>query len=167
MQWGWRAWEIAGDISTVVFVVGFAYAIYLFASGALPVLFRLGNLRRRKIAVFAKGDASTSLVALLADAGLFNRKNIIAVADAADFGRVDAATIFVVFWPDWKEQLEQIVARKADTTALIVYAPQTQEQLSGDALTLLERHRNVVLTNFRGRLLNDIVGSFITTAYEK
>jgi hypothetical protein len=124
-------------------------------------------LRRRKIAVFAKGDVSRSLVASLADAGLFKQKNIIAVTDEADFGRADPATVFVVFWPDWPDQLEQIVARKADTTALIVYAPQTQEQLPAEALALLERHRNVVLTSFRGRLLNDVVGSFITTAYEK
>ncbi len=162
-----RAWEIAGDASTVVFLVGLAYAFYLWGSGVLPVLFRLGNLRRRKTAVFAKGDASRSLVALLADAGLFSQKNIVAVTDAADFGRAEGATVFVVFWPDWTDQLTQILARKKDTTALIVYAPQTLEQLPTEALTLLELHRNVVLTSFRGRLLNDVVGSFITTAYEK
>jgi adenylyl/guanylyl cyclase-like protein with sensor domain len=31
----------------------------------------------------------------------------------------------------------------------------------------LDRHRNIVVNNFRGRLLNDIIVSMITTSYEK
>ena len=34
-------------------------------------------------------------------------------------------------------------------------------------MSLLDKKRNVVVNNFRGRLLNDIVVSMITTSYEK
>lgn len=166
-DWAKWIWQLANDLSTVVFVIGLAIAIYLFFSGMLPVLWRLGNLRRRKIAIFAKGDASRSLVSLFVDARLFNPKNIIPITSVADFGRSDAATVYVAHWPDWQDDLQDIVERKSDQTPLVVYAPHGDPPLPAGALMLLDRHRNVVLTNFRGRLLTDVVSSFITTAYEK
>lgn len=160
-------WKLAEDFSTLIFIVGAIAGVYLWFAGVLPVLFRLGNLRRRKIAVFAKGDASTSIVALFSDARLFKAKNIIPIISTGDIGRADDATIFVVHWPDWQNELEQILSGKPDQTPLIVYAPQSGDRLSTDAVRLLDQHRHVVLANFRGRLLNDVVNSFVTTAYEK
>ena len=167
MSWTAIVWGALNDISTVVFVVAAGYAFYLWASGVLPVLYRLGNLRKRKIAVFAKGDAAKSLLDLFADARLFKDKNIISITSAADFGRADDATVFVVHWPDWENDLDNIVARKSDQTPLIVYAPKSGNPLPDEAMLLLDQNRNVVLANFRGRLLNDVVASFVTTAYEK
>jgi hypothetical protein len=166
-EWFEVAWSFTENVATFVFVIGAVYAAYLWFIGVIPVLFRLGNLRRRKIAVFAKGDASGSLVALFSDAKLFNKNNIIPITSAADFGRADKATIFVVHWPDWTGDLAQIIAMKGDQTPLIVYAPQTANPIPPDDVALLDEHRNVVVANFRGRLLNDVVSSFITTAYEK
>jgi len=161
------AWDWVGRVFTIPVVLAAACAVYLSLSGVLPVLLRLGNLRRRKIAIFAKGDASKSLVALFEDARLFKARNIIPILSEADFGRAEVATVYVVHWPDWPNEFGGIVERKNDQTPLIVYAPQGQGPLTPDAVLLLERQRNVVLTNFRGRLLNDVVTSFITTAYEK
>ena len=160
-------WKLAEDFSTIIFIAGALAAVCLWFAGVLPVLFRLGNLKRRKIAIFAKGDASASLMALFSDTGLFKAKNIISIASAGDFGRADSATIFVVHWPDWQGDLDQIVARKSDQTPLIIYAPQTGDPLPPAAVTLIDQHRHVVVANFRGRLLNDVVSSFVTTAYEK
>lgn len=160
-------WKTAETFSTLIFIVGAIAAACLWFAGVLPVLFRLGNLRRRKIAIFAKGDASASLSVLFSDAGLFKAKNIIPITSAGDFGRADGATIYVVHWPDWQDALEEIVSRKADQTPLIIYAPQTGNPLPPDAVMLIDQHRHVVVANFRGRLLNDVVSSFVTTAYEK
>lgn len=160
-------WDWVGRVFTIPVALAAIYALYLSFFGVLPVLLRLGNLRRRKIAIFAKGDASASLVSLFEDAKLFKRKNIIPILSAADFGRADPATIYVVHWPDWPDDFANIVQRKSDQTALVVFAPQGQGLLTPEAILLLERERNVVLANFRGRLLNDVVSSFITTAYEK
>jgi hypothetical protein len=166
-EWLDAVWTFAENVATFVFVVGGAYAAYLWFIGVIPVLFRLGNLRKRKIAIFAKGDASGSLSALFADAKLFNKRNIIPITSVADFGRAEKATIFVVHWPDWTGDLAQILARKSDETPLIVYAPQIADPIPPAAVAVLDEQRHVVVTNFRGRLLNDVVGSFITTAYEK
>jgi hypothetical protein len=165
-EWLRPAWTFAENVATLIFVIGAVYAAYLCAVGVIPVLFRLGNLRRRKIAIFAKGDASRSLTALFVDAKLFSERKIISITSAADFGRADEATIFIVHWPDWSGELDEILGRKADQTALVVYAP-PGDRLPPDLMMRLDQHRHVVLANFRGRLLNDVVSSFITTAYEK
>jgi hypothetical protein len=107
------------------------------------------------------------LVALFRDAKLFKERNIIPISSDGDFGRAEAASVYVVHWPDWQDNFANIVERKSDQTALVVYAPQGQGVLTPAAVSLLERQRNVVVANFRGRLLNDVVTSFITTAYEK
>jgi len=144
------------------------YAAYLCVSGFLPVLIRLGNgLKKRKIAIFAKGDAAESLAVLFEDSKLFSTKNIIRIADNGDFGRAEDASVFLVHWPDWPDDFDSIVAKKGDRTPLVVYAPQGKGFLPEASIALLERHRNVVLANLRGRLLNDVVISLITTAYEK
>lgn len=155
-------------VSPVIVGATVLYATYLCVSGFLPVLIRLGNgLKKRKIAIFAKGDALGSLEALFDDSKLFSAKNIIRISQSGDFGRAEEASVFLVNWPDWQDELDRIVALKRDRTALVIYAPQGKGFLPEASIALLEQHRNIVLANLRGRLLNDVVVSLITTAYEK
>jgi len=152
----------------LIAIAGALYAGYLTFSGFLPALWRLGKgLRRKKIVVFAKGSTLTSLVDLLGDTKLFTKKNIMSVSMLNDAGRAEEATTFLVHWPDWNlAGLRRILELKKDRTALVVYAPQAGGRVDNDAIQELEQHRNVVLVNFRGRLLNDIIVSMITTGHE-
>jgi len=160
--------DILGYASTVIVLISVAVAIILWLRGIVPVLVRLGNgLSRRKIAIFAKGDAVGSLENLLHDSKLFDRANILKISTEGDLGIAEGATLFLMNWPDWKDHTSEILAHKADGTALIVYAPQDQGLIPSEQLKLLNSKRNVVVTNFRGRLLNDIVACMITTSYEK
>lgn len=134
----------------------------------MPVLIRLGlSLWRRKVAVFASGDTLASLGTLLTDTTLISSKNLIEIATPNDLGRADRASLFLVYWPDWSDNIADILARKKDNTGLIIYAPQAHGLVPADIIKELETHRNVVLNNFRGRLLNDVLVSMITTGYEK
>lgn len=160
--------DVVGYFSTTIVVITTVYAAYLIFSGFMPALIRLGNgLKKRKIAIFAKGDQLKSLQAIFEDSELFDTRNIIPIADHGDLGRAEKASVFLVYWPDWHNYLTEILAKKRDKTALIIYSPQGQGFLPKEAIEQLERHRNVVLANLRGRLLNDIVTSLITTGYEK
>jgi len=156
------------DISNVLVVIAIIAGVVLWLRGIVPVLYRLGNgLSRRKIAIFAKGDMATSLVDLLCDSKLFKKKNVLKVSSVGDMGRAEGVTLFLVYWPDWREEIDKVLELKADGTALIVYAPQEQGFIPKETMALLDKKRNVVVNNFRGRLLNDIVASMITTSYEK
>lgn len=159
--------EILGYLSTVLVIAATVTAIVLWVLGIAPALLRLGNgLARRKIAIFAKGDMASSLKSLLLDSRLFRDRNLVTITDEGDIGKARATTLFVVHWPDWTKSMDAILAQKADSAALIVYAPQEKGFIPQDVLARLNGNRNVIVCNFRGRLLNDIVASLITTSYE-
>ena len=159
--------ELFRYVSIAISLVFATAAVVLWARGIGPVLLRLGmGLARRKIAMFAKGDIAGSLESLLLDSRLFSRRNLVPIRHDGDIDKGRSATLFVVYWPDWSKRLKEILAQKSDGTALIVYAPHDGGPIPKDALLELNRKRNVVVCNFRGRLLNDIVVSMITTSYE-
>lgn len=160
--------EFAGYISTGIVIVASFLAVVAWFKGVLPAVLRLGNgLAKRKIAIFAKASTSESLKNLLLDSGLFSEKNIISVTKGDDIGRAEPTTLFLVYWPDWKTDIDEILRKKNDGTALVVYAPQNLGRVPDEDARKINEHRNSILTNFRGRLLNDIVSSMITTSYKK
>ena len=156
-----------GRVTAVIFLLTLVFGIYAWLKGIFPALIRLGNgFAKRKIAIFAKGDNLTSLKALLSDSGLFNEKNIIDISSNNDFGRAERATLFLIFWHDWQDKIDEIFSAKKDKTALVVYAPQDLGFIPQDKMKELNSKRNAIVTNFRGRLLNDIVISMMTTSYQ-
>jgi hypothetical protein len=154
-----------GILEGLIFLIGIGYAFSLWARGILPAVLRLGNgLAKRKIAIFAKNDNLTSLKALLMDSKLFRERNIFEIAKKEDLGRAAQATVYLVFWPDWRDSVGEILDKKPDECALVVYAPLDGGRIPEDQMKQLDGERNTAVTNFRGRLLNDIVTALITTA---
>jgi hypothetical protein len=159
---------IIGLIETIILVIGIIWGIVLWGRGIFPALLRLGNgLAKRKIAIFAKGDNLVSLTNLLLDSKLFRRKNIVEITKKEDIGRAECATMYLVFWHDWADDITKILNKKPDECALIVYAPYEKGRIPDDQMRNLDGKRHTAVTNFRGRLLNDIVTAMITTSYEK
>jgi hypothetical protein len=157
---------IVGWIDAAFLVIGVLYGAYLWGTGIAPVLLRLGNgLARRKIAIFAKGDNLTSLRRLLTDSGLFRAKNILDVPSERDMECAKDASLYLVYWPDWQGHIDEVLRRKPDECALVVYQPYDQGRITDEAMRQLDGKRHTAVTNFRGRLLNDIVTSIITTSY--
>ena len=77
-----------------------------------------------------------------------------------DIGKAENVSLFLVFWTDWESEIDSILDKKEDKTALIIYAP--PRSIPQEQMVSLDDQRNVTVTNFRGRLLNDIVVSIIT-----
>ncbi|HLY29642.1 MAG TPA: hypothetical protein VKQ36_01315 [Ktedonobacterales bacterium] len=135
----------------------------------IKVLYKLGKgLAGRKIAIFAKGDSVNSLMRLLTETKLFQEKNVITISDVGDLGWAEQATVFLVHWIDWMDDFDAILdlKKQRDKAALIVYAPQKEGFILPETMDKLSQPHNVTVTNFRGRLLNDIVVSMITTGYQ-
>lgn len=155
-------------VHLAVFVIGIIASIFgvvAIARGIAPVLWRLGKgLANRQIALFAKGDNVASLKNLLIDSRLIQNKNIIEVTRPEDIGRAEAATVYIVFWHDWANDIDAILHQKPDSCALIVYSPYDREKIPTDQMKKLDGKRHTAVTNFRGRLLNDIITSMITTS---
>ncbi|MCL5797346.1 MAG: hypothetical protein M1366_00905 [Patescibacteria group bacterium] len=157
-----------GYVTTLVVLITTILAIIAWFRGILPAIIRLGNgLATRKIAIFAKSDSLTSLTGLLTDSGLILNRNIVHITKEDDFGKAEGSTLFLVFWPDWKDKILEIKNKKLDGEALVIYAPRSAGMIPEDTMAELDKGRNVTVVNFRGRLLNDIVTAMITTGYTK
>jgi len=157
-----------GYAATILVLVTTIIAVIAWFRGILPAILRLGNgLAKRKIAIFAKSDTLSSLTSLLTDSGLVLEKNVVPIAKEEDFGKAESATLFLVYWPDWKNKIIEIKNKKMDGEALVIYAPYAAGRIPDKVMAELDKGRNVTVVNFRGRLLNDIVTAMITTGYMK
>jgi hypothetical protein len=160
--------DLIGYISTGIVVIAFFTGITLWFRGIFPAVFRLGNgLAKRKIAIFAKQDNLSSLKNLLIHSKLFKEKNICEITKKEDIGMCEDATLYLVFWHDCSDYIDMILQKKPDSCALIVYSPRNMEPIPAQQMENLDGHRNTAVSNFRGRLLNDIVTAMITTGYSK
>jgi hypothetical protein len=157
-----------GAIETVVLIVGIIWAFVLWTRGIFPVLLRVGNgLAKRKVALFAKNENVNSLKTLLTDSGLFREKNIFAITKTEDLDCAENASVYLVHWHDFSNNIEQILAKKPNECPMIVYAPYNMGRIPDEQMANLDGKRHTAVTNFRGRLLNDIVTALITTGYER
>jgi hypothetical protein len=159
---------LIGIVDTIILTYLIGRHVVLWARGISPALYRLGNgLANRKIAVFAKSDTLNSLKSLLIQSQLFREKNILSITKKDDIDMAEGASVYLMFWPDWKECQNDILAMKPDSCALIVYAPRSGGPIPEPDMINLDGKRHTAVTNFRGRLLNDIVTAMITTSYEQ
>ncbi|MFZ1292527.1 MAG: hypothetical protein WAR79_20725 [Melioribacteraceae bacterium] len=157
---------IVGGLTTLSVIVAFISSIYLIIKGVLPVWYRLGiGLSKRKIAVFADSEFE-SLKNMLVDSGIFLEKNIVRI-DAKSLKKAESLSLLLVHWKCFESEFENIVNIKKDSDALIIFAPQEEGFIDNNSLQIINTERNSIVVNFRGRLLNDILISMITTSYEK
>lgn len=132
--------------------------------GVIPVLWRLGkSLHNRKIALYAEAEA-TSLTSTLVDSKLFKAKNI-DVMGKKELGKGKDYSMMIVYYPEFKDCISDIISLKNDSDALIVYAPRDGGKIKDDVVQAINNERNSIIVNLRGRLLNDILTSMITTNY--
>lgn len=160
--------NFVGLVGTICSVGVVGYGLILWMRGVFPALLRLGNgLAKRRIAVFASSSRSASLKCLLVDSRLFRERNIIEVTVPEDTGKAEEATLYLVHWEDWGERIGQILDAKADRCALVVYAPHGRQRIPQDVMERIDSVRNATVVNFRGRLLNDLIVSMMSTGYTK
>jgi hypothetical protein len=157
---------IVGGVSTILIILSFFYTMFLVIKGVFPVWYRLGiGLSSRKLAIFASTEYE-SLKSMLVDSKIFKEHNIMQVNEN-DLNKAANESLFLVHWKDYHHKIGDILRIKKDSTALIVYAPQNEGHIEQKDMTEINSHRNTIVVNFRGRLLNDIMVSMITTSYEK
>ena len=158
---------IVGGISTLIAVLAFVYSMYIIFAGLIPVWIRLGKgLSNKKIAVYADSEFD-NLKDLLLDSGLFKQKNIERIS-ASSLKKGERHTMMLVNYIEFSTKISEILKYKKDSDALIIYAPQKDGRIDQHLMDEINENRNSIVVNFRGRLLNDIIVSMITTStYEK
>lgn len=155
---------IVGGVATILMIVGFCYTAFLVIKGVLPVWYRLGiGLSKRKIAIFAK-DEYQSLSDMIIASKIFTTTIQI---HKNDIKKAEKESVYLVHWYEFQDKIDDILSIKKYTTPLIIYAPQEEVFIDKDIMKKINSHPNSIVVNLRGRLLNDILTSLITTSYEK
>jgi hypothetical protein len=156
---------VVGGFTVLVAIIGLIYRITSMILGLSPLIFRVGKaLWRRKIAIIANSEAFSSLNETLSDSGIFKRKNIIHITPE-NIDKIKSYSIILVDWESCTDNIEKVfTARKSDMTAVIISA--NAGAIPRERMPQIANKSNTVVVNFKGRLLNDILNSLITTSFD-
>lgn len=159
-------------ISTTVFAVGlFIWAIISWSMGIFPLFLRLGFGRwSRKIAIIADDENYSSLKTDLVDTGIFREKNIYQIKNNT-LAKVKETTLALVHYQSFsKDEIEMILSNKKSNAGFIFYFPEFvpgQNMIPIETVKLINNEQFTTVVNMRGRLMNDIVVTLLSTSYDK
>lgn len=163
---------IVGGLFTLAVVVGFLITFIFWILGITPLLWRLGLGRwMRKIAIAANDEFYNSLRIDLTTSGIFRESNIKPITKD-HLSTIKNHSLVLVHYQSFDEQeISQMLNDKKSTAGMIFYfsefSPQEGKKIPDDMLKQINGKENTTVVNFRGRLLNDIITTLITTSYEK
>jgi len=162
--------ELVGLITTLIAVLTFFAAVIAWILGISPLLFRLGLGRwRRKITVLSNSDDFASLRDDLVSSGVFRAKNIDHVTGKS-LSKVSECNLLLVDYGSFTDkQMKTIIKNKKSSAGMIVYFPDFSptNRVPDDVMKLINDEPHSVLVNFRGRLINDILITLLSTSYDK
>lgn len=156
---------IVGGLTVTLWVFSAIWGAICWVLGITPILFRLGmSLWRRKIVIFSDDlDTFDTLQKAIAYTKIFKGKNIIHIK-SNDIDNAKGKTIFLVDWNTFGDKIERVfTARKNGQTPIIIYA--SPGSIPPDKMTDIANRAHTAVVNFRGRLLNDVLTSLMTTSY--
>lgn len=157
---------IVGGLLSLIAVLNIFASLYLVLKGVVPVLYSLGiSLSKRKIAIFSDSKFN-ELKDILIDSGMFRDKNIVKI-DKTALKKASETSFYLIHYAFCKDIIDNIISIKKDTDAMIVYAPQDEGFIEKNTLNKINSQRNTIVVNFRGRLLNDVLVSMITTSFTR
>ncbi|MGB2753468.1 MAG: hypothetical protein WBC19_15540 [Pyrinomonadaceae bacterium] len=160
--------DVLGYPATILVILTACVKGWQYLRGVIPVGMRLGKgLSKRKIALFGSGDGYTTLREVVLRSSLFSDKNLVGVPNMNEFANREGTDCYIVFYPQWKDNIHEILKVKDDQVPLLVYCPADADRIDADVMRQIDLHRNTAVSNFRGRLLNDLFTAMITTNYEK
>ncbi len=73
--------------------------------------------------------------------------------------------ILIVNWDDWGSKVDQILNKKTPETGIIVYA--LPGKIDPADMMKLQEHNFVTVTNFRGRLITDMLTMALAIRYAR
>lgn len=163
---------IFGGIAATIVLLGFVLNFVFWILGITPLLWRLGFGRwLRKVSIVANTEVYNQLKKDLVDSGIFRENNISQISSQS-LAEVKDQDLLLVHYQSFNEkQIKTILGNKKSRAGMVFYypefSPKDGKRISDEMLKQITSKENTTVVNFRGRLLNDIVTTLITTSYEK
>lgn len=163
--------DIVGVLTTVFAICLFIWAVISWALGVYPLFLRLGFGRwGRRIAIVANDDMFSTLRTDLIDTGVFRAKNIYQIK-ANTLSKTRDCTLALVHYQSFTEdQIKTILSNKKSNAGFIFYFPEFTPPsvvISSEMMKSINSQQFTTIVNMRGRLINDIVITLLSTSYDK
>jgi len=163
--------NIVGVGTTIFAICLFIWAVISWCLGVFPLFLRLGFGRwSRKIAIISNNEKYTSLRTDLVDTGVFREKNIYQIKGDT-LSKVKEVSLALVHYQSFsEEQIRTILANKRSNAGFIFYFPEFTPPttvIPADVMKEINDHQFTTIVNMRGRLINDIVTTLLSTSYDK
>lgn len=163
--------NIVGALTTVFAVCLFIWAVISWILGVYPLFLRLGFGRwARKIAIVANDNMYSTLKTDLVDTGVFREKNIYQIKEEA-LSKVKETTLALVHYQSFTEdQIKTILSNKKSNAGFVFYFPEFTPPsvvISQEMMKAINNQQFTTIVNMRGRLINDIVTTLLSTSYDK
>jgi len=155
---------IIGGITVLSAAIAILYRILCIILGVTPLVFRIGKaLWRRKIGIMGDAESSRILMDCVVDSGVFKKRNIVQINNE-NIDKAKNISLLLVDWESCGTQIDEIfIARNNQNTAVIIYAK--AGSIPQEKMAEIANRTNTLVVNFKGRLLNDILNSLITTSF--
>lgn len=163
---------VVGGLFTIAAITVPLLTFAFWVLGITPLLWRLGLGRwMRKISVVANNEVYSDLKKDLVDSGIFRDKNISQISSQS-LAEIKDCDLLLVHYQSFNEQeIKTILTNKKSRAGMVFYfpefSPQKGKKIPDEMLKQITTKENTTVVNFRGRLLNDIITTLITTSYEK
>lgn len=163
--------NIVGVITTLFGIVLFVWAVVSWILGVYPLFLRLGFGRwRRKIAIVANDDTYNSLKIDLIDTGVFREENIYQIKKDT-LSKVKETTLALIHYQSFDEnEIKSILSYKKSNAGFIFYFPEFTPPtlvIPPNMMKEINNQQFTTIVNMRGRLINDIVTTLLSTSYDK
>ena len=156
---------VVGGLTVCLAILSILYGVLCWFFGITPILLRLGNaLWKRRVAIFASNEAYQSLKATLTDSKLFVEETVTCIT-LDNIDKAKDETLFLVDWETFGTQIESVFAARSNhQTPIIIFAKPAS--IPHETMNDIANRANTVVVNFRGRLLNDVLTSLMTTSHD-
>lgn len=152
-------------VSTVVLIWGVLLKIIFRFFGITPIVVRLWKaLWGRNVAIFASDTAYNELKDTILDSKIFKKNQIEQIRENG-LEKAKKHSLYLVDRSSFADKIYEIYSlRKDEQTAIIIYA--LPRAIPEEILKDIANRSNTVIVNAKGRLLNDLFTSLITTKYD-
>lgn len=163
--------EIVGAITIIVSISSFFYMVACWILGIAPIVRRLGLGRwYRRVFIAAEGDSYSSLKTDLTDSGVFRERNINQITSKS-LNKIKTADLTLVHYQSFTEdQIKNMINNKRNGAGLIFYFPEYNPPTNivpAQVMKLMNSEPQTILVNMRGRLINDLLVTLLSTSYDK
>jgi len=160
--------EFVGALTILLAFLTGLLTFFGWTAGVFLVFKRLGLGRwYRKVLIIGSASETSSLKKDLIDSDVFRAKNI-SEADGRNLSDVkDASLILLDYWSLNENQVSVVLANKQKSAGLVVYSPMGKSRIPDDISERINNEPFTTLVNMRGRLVNDLLITLMSTSYEK